>query len=332
LNEALILAEAGMGGPDRKLAMAWIDRALGTPVAPSALRSDPLGALLRAELAIDDGEWDAAGAALEGVSLDAGVRLAMADVRIRARTDGVSVDTLSDDVRTHPLGEIWMYEGGNPSLSDQERIGLLRGLGASLPEQAAKLRARALVAEARVHARSGRAEAAATSWREALKANPHDAAIISYVAATSRKPARSKKLLQDCLKMVQASPPCQRGLVQLLIEAGAVAEARQQVDRWREAGLGVGLLPDWVLLEGGDLSHRPGPSDPSDPDRAGSELIRYLDALARKGESARRSGLEKAATGLRDSGHPWDRRLAEYIDAHKEQMVVREPVKEAEGG
>ncbi|HCH65244.1 MAG TPA: hypothetical protein DFR83_20735, partial [Deltaproteobacteria bacterium] len=332
LNEALALAEDGMAGPDSKLAMAWIDRVVGNPVSFERLGNEPLVALLRAEEAIDAGRWEAAAEAIADLPQTTGVRVVMADVRVREQAGAVALDTLPASFRNHPLGQIWMYGGGDQALSDRERIGLLKGLAESLPKEAAWLRAQTLVAEARINSRSGRAEAAAASWREALKVNPTDALVIAHVAATSRKPSRSLKLVRDCLQLVQSSPACQRGLVQIQLELGNRTEAVAQVDAWRNAGIGVGLLADWVMLESEDRSHRAGAPQPSDPHRASYGLTRYLDALSQDTESARRAGLRDAIESLRAGGHPWDIRLAAHIYRQMDVLVQVDPPELPPGG
>ncbi len=321
LQEALSLAEAGMAGPDKQLASAWIDRAVGTPVSFEGLGDNPLVALLRAEEAIDAGQWADAARALDGVPLSSGVRIAIADIHVREQDGLVSAEALPESVRSHPLGMLWMYSGGDASLSDKQRIAYLRAFFDQIPPEAAKLRSDAKLAEARIWMRSGSTESAEAAWAEALKANPHDPIANSYVAASARRDARSMKLLRDCLAKLPSSAPCQRGLIQLQIESGDLASAREYVDRWREAGLGVGMLADWVRLQGGETSIRPGPPEPADPDRAGFGLTRYLDALAQTKAAARKNGLEKAVSDLRESQHPWDHRLADHIEQHKAQLI-----------
>ena len=101
--------------------------------------------------------------------------------------------------------------------------------------------------------------------------------------------------------------------MQVLVEQGDVRRATALVDSWREAGIGVGLLADWVALEQEGAEVRPGAPDPRDPQRAGRGLSRYLDALAQTGRGARRSGLEAAVRLLDESDDLWDRRLADHI-------------------
>lgn len=332
LNEALRLAEDGMAGPDSKLAMAWIDRVVGNGVSFDGLGDHPLVALLRAEEALDAGQWELAAKALEGTSSDMGARLAMAELKVREQAGPVPPEALSDAVRNHPLGRIWLYSRGDQSLSDQERVAMLKGLFASLPNEAAWLRARTFVAIAQIYDRSGRAEASASAWRDAMKINPHDALVLSHVAATSTKSADSVKWMRDCLKLVQSSPACQRGVVQVLLEMGKTGDAKVQVDAWRNAGIGVGLLGDWVALESGDRTVAVGVPDSSDPQRASFGLTRYLDALTQEREGARQSGLESAVKALRDSENPWDHRLASYIEQHRDDLVRGARVNPVPGG
>jgi len=178
------------------------------------------------------------------------------------------------------------------------------------------------VVEAEIHAMAGRSEAASASWDEALKANPNDPAVLSHVAAGQRSAGSSIKMLRRCLQLMATSPTCQRGIVQVHVEEGNVERARALVDSWREAGLGVGLLADWVGLEAGDLSIRPGAPEAADPDRAGRGLTRYLDALSQKGRGARQSGLEAAIGELEASASAWDHRLAAHVEREKERLVV----------
>jgi len=313
LAEAHQLAAEGVGGPEAQLAIAWIDHVGGVPFDRSAVGKSPLARLLLAEAALDEGDLGAAKKALKGLSGDDGVRVSVALARLAALQGEDANAVLSQEAKAHPLGLLWRVDGGDPSLTDAQRLASLLALRENLPEGAGRLVARSWVVEASVHSKAGRHEAASAAWEEALAADAGDPVLLAHVAATRRTPAGAIKLLRQCVKLLASSPHCQRGIVQVLVEEGDVKRAAALVDSWREAGIGVGLLHDWVALELDKADVRPGPPDDRDPQRAGRGLSRYLDALSQSGKAARRSGLKAAVDLLDASDDLWDQRLAVHI-------------------
>jgi len=314
LAEAHQLAAEGIGGPEAQLAVAWIDHAGGVPFDRRTIGDSPLAQLLIAEAALAEGDTSSAEKALRDLVGDDGVRVSLAKAQLAQDTGNGDTAKLTSEALAHPLGLLWRVQGGDATLSEKHRLASLQALRESLPDGAGRLMARSWVVEAGVHAEAGRAEAAAAAWEEALRSDPSDPVLLAHLAASRRTPAGSIKLLRQCLKLLASSPDCQRGIVQVLVEEGDLRRATALVDSWREAGLGVGLLADWVSLEGAPASVRPRAPDDRDPHRAGRGLSRYLDALSQSGKAARRSGLEAAHAQLTQSDDLWDQRLGTHIE------------------
>jgi hypothetical protein len=315
LSEAHQLAAEGVGGPEAQVAIAWIDFVGGVAFDRNVVGSSPLARLLMAEAALSEGDSEAASRALSGLSGEDGARVSIALARIAQARGEDAAGVLTNEAREHPLGVLWRVRGGEPSMSEAQRLALLQAMRKALPVEAGRLRARTWVGEAEVHSQAGRAEAASAAWEEALKSDPADPILLAHVAATRRTPSGAIKLLRQCVKLLSSSPHCQRGIVQVLVESGDIKRASALVNSWSEAGIGVGLLGDWVALEQDERGVRPGAPDERDPQRSSRGLSRYLDALAQTGKGARRSGFDAAARLLAESDDLWDQRLGDHIRA-----------------
>lgn len=310
LAEARTLAAEGLGGPESRVALAWLDYSEGSLAVPDVDQEGSVGALLAAEVALARGDLDRADAALRAVSGEPSVRLGLARLRLEDARGSVDVANVSSVTRAHPLGQLWLYGGGDASMADRDRLASLAALRDALPPEAGRLIARTWSTEALVHESAGRAEAAAEAWEKALRADQNDPALLARAAVDRRTAGASLKLLRHCLGLRPSDAGCQRGLIQVLLESGDVAAAETSVGAWREAGLGIGVLGDWVSLRQGNRDIRPGTPDARDLARAGAPLVAYLDGLAQGTRSSRVAQLGKAAAELAASESPWDRRLA----------------------
>lgn len=308
LAEARALAEDGLSGPEAPVAVAWLEHLEGAPLQLSGEKQGAVAALLLAEDALEDGDLDSATSLLEPLSDVDGARVALAAARA-----GTKEPSELSAYGSHPLVVLWTYGESGDDLDVRKRLAALKGVRERAPAAAGRVVAQAWSAEARIHAGAGRHEAAGEAWASALKADPDNPMLLGRVATSETRPATAEQHLQRCVSIDPSEPTCQRGLVQQLLTTGRRADAVELIERWRRAGVGVGLLGDWVAAGAGTLDGSPGSADPDDPLRASEALSDYVDALARPPGAARWDAVVDAAGELEGAPGVWDRRLAVVV-------------------